>query len=93
MAEHAQLTLLRQRLKKIRKNKRNTTILALAGSFVIATTLQIYWKEFIFGFVAWLAIGLVSALTIIRYYNSKEAQVLWQIARLTIRRFKEQKSA
>lgn len=83
MAEQTQLSLLRDRLKKIRKNKRNTTILVLAVSIMVAIIQQLYWKNFIFGFLVWLSIGIVSALAIIRYYNSQEAQVRWQIAQLT----------
>jgi hypothetical protein len=40
LAEQAQLFLLRDRLKKIRKDRRNTTILALAISFMAAIITQ-----------------------------------------------------
>jgi hypothetical protein len=83
LAKQAQLSLLRERLKKIRKNKRNATISVLAVSVMVAIIQQLYWKNFIFGFLVWLSIGVISALAIIRYYNSQEAQVRWLIARLT----------
>jgi fatty acid desaturase len=83
LAEQTQLSFLRDRLKKIRKNKRNTTIRVLAVSIMVVIIQQLYWKNFIFGFLVWLSIGIVSALAIIRYYNSQEAQVRWQIAQLT----------
>jgi hypothetical protein len=83
LAKQAELSLLREKLKKIRKNKRNTTILALAVSIMVALISQFYWKNFVFGFLVWLSIGVVSALAIIRYYDSQESQVRWLIAQLT----------
>jgi prepilin signal peptidase PulO-like enzyme (type II secretory pathway) len=58
LEEQAQLSLLRNRLVKIRKNKRNTTILALAVTFAVAIIIQLYWKDFLFGFVVWLSLEL-----------------------------------
>jgi hypothetical protein len=86
MDKQAQISLLRDRLKKIRKNKRTATILSLAASFVIAIAIQqLYGKDFLFGFVVWLAIGVLFTLAIIRHYNYKEVQVRWQIVQLTRR--------
>jgi preprotein translocase subunit SecD len=86
MDKQTQISLLRDRLKKIRKNKRNATILSLAVSFMIAiATQQLYGKDFLFGFAVWLAIGVLFALAIMRHYNYKEIQVRWQIIQLTRR--------
>jgi hypothetical protein len=82
MAEQAQLFLLKDRLKKIRKDRRNATILSLATAFIAAIVIQQYWNDFITGFVIWVGIGVLFALTVIRYYNAQEAQVLWQIEQL-----------
>lgn len=82
LAEQAQLFLLKDRLKKIRRDRINTTILSLGIAFVIAFILQQYWNDFITGFVLWGGIGVLFALTVIRYYNAQEAQVLWQIEQL-----------
>jgi hypothetical protein len=86
MDKQTQISLLRDRLKKIRKNKRNATILSLAVSFVIAIAIQqLSGKDFVFGFVVWLAIEVLFALAVMRHYNSKEVQVRWQILHLTRR--------
>ena len=82
LAEQAQLFLLKDRLKKIRRDRRNATILSLAIAFTIALILQQYWNDFISGFVLWGGIGVLFALTVIRHYNAQEAQVLWQIEQL-----------
>jgi hypothetical protein len=82
LAEQAQLFLLKDRLKKIRKDRRNATILSFAIAFMVAIIIQQYWTDLITGFVIWAGIGVVFALTVIRYYNAQEAQVLWQIEQL-----------
>jgi hypothetical protein len=51
LAEQAQLFLLKDRLKKIRKDRRNATILSLAIAFMVAIIIQQYWTDFITGFV------------------------------------------
>ena len=82
LAEQAQLFLLRDRLKKIRRDRRNATILSLAIALMAAIIIQQYWNDFITGFVIWGGIGVLFALTVIRHYNAQEAQVLWQIEQL-----------
>lgn len=82
LAEQAQLFLLKNRLRKIRRDRRNATILSLAIAFIVAFILQQYWSDFITGFILWGGIGVLFALTVIRYYNAQEAQVLWQIEQI-----------
>jgi hypothetical protein len=83
LSEQAQLLLLKSRLKQIRKDRRNATILSLAMSFLAALAIQVFWFDFIIGGLVWASIGILFALTVIRHYNMKEAQVLWQIEQLT----------
>ena len=79
MSEQAQLSLLKDRLKKIRRNRRNYSIVAVALSFAAAFLVQQYWYDPVIGGLIWTLIGVAFALTVIRYYNAQEAQVLWQI--------------
>ena len=82
MSEQAQLFLLKDRLKKIRRDRRNYSILAVALSIITAFIVQQYWYDPIIGGVIWAFIGIAFALTVIRYYNAQEAQVLWQIEQM-----------
>jgi len=83
LSEKTQLFLLKDRLKQIRKARRNATILSLSLSFLAALAVQVFWFEFIIGGLVWASIGILFALTVNRHYNMKEAQVLWQIEHLT----------
>ena len=76
LAEQAQFFLLKDRLKKIRKDRRNATILSLVIALMAAIIIQQYWYDFITGFVIWGGIGVIFALTVIRYYHAQELQVL-----------------
>ena len=82
MSEEAQLFLLKDRLRKIRRDRRNSIILALALSVVLAFVVQHYWSILVIGGILWVFIGVVFALTVIRYYNIQEAKVLWQIQKM-----------
>ena len=82
MSEEAQLVLLEDRLQKIRSDRRNSIILALALSVVLALIVQHYWSILIIGGILWAFIVVVFALTVIRYYNIQEAKVLWQIQKM-----------
>ncbi len=86
MAEQAQLLFLKGRLKKIRRDKRNITILGTIISFIYFMIVELYWKDFLsatIALIAWAIIGVILYLTVIRHYNAKEAQVIWQIKQLT----------
>ena len=82
LSEQAQLFLLKDRLKHIRKARRNLTIISLIPSFLAAFMVQIFWFDLIIGGLVWASIGILFALTVIRHYNMKEAQVLWQMQQL-----------
>ena len=82
MSEQAQLFLLKDRLRKIRRDRRNYSILAVALSIAAALVVQQYWYDPIIGGIIWAFIGILFALTVIRYYNMQEAQVLWQIEQM-----------
>ena len=69
-------------LKKIRRDRRNATILSLAIAFMIAIVIQQYWDDIITGLVIWPGIGVLFALTVVKYYITHKAQVLRQIEQL-----------
>ena len=83
MAEQAQLLLLKNKLNKIRRDKRNITILSTIISFIYWIIVEQYWKDFLTATIAFLIVGVTLYLTIIRHYNTKETQVIWQIKQLT----------
>jgi len=91
LAEQAQLLVLKGKLKKIRRDKRNVTILSWVIGVIIVTIVWglLNWKDnFItdlWFLIIWVIIGVTGRLTVIRHYNAKEAQVIWQIKQLTNR--------
>jgi hypothetical protein len=83
VAEQAQLLLLKGRLNKIRRVKRNITILGTTISVIYWIIVEQYWKDFLTATIVFLTVGVILYLTVIRQYNTKETQVIWQIQRLT----------
>ena len=77
--DHARFLLM---VRKIRRDRRNYSILALVLSIIAAFIVQQYWYDLIIGGLIWALIGIAFALTVIRYYNAQEAQVLWQIEQI-----------
>jgi hypothetical protein len=83
LSEEAQLSILKDRLQKIRSGRRNSIISAVALSFVLAFVVQHYWSIMVIGGILWAFIVVLFVLTVIRYYNIQEAKVLWQIQKIT----------
>ena len=89
MAEQAQLLLLKSRLRKIRRDKRNISILLWVIGFILVTIVWglLNWKDnFItdlWFLIIWVIIGVTGWLAVIGHYNAEEAQVVWQIKQLT----------
>jgi hypothetical protein len=89
MAEQSQLLLLKIELDKITRGRRNASILSwVIGVIVVIIVwgLQNWATSFVTDFwdlIIWAIIGVTGWLTASRYYNAKEAQVIWQIKQLT----------
>ena len=88
MTEQAQMLLLKGRLKKIRRDKRNIMILGwviFSAVVVIVWGLQ-NWKvstaTLVYVLIGEVVIGVIGRLTVIKHYNAEEAQVIWQIKQL-----------
>jgi hypothetical protein len=84
VTEQAQLLLLKGKLNKIRRDKRNMTILGTVISVIFWLIVELYWRDFLTtATIVFLIVGITLYLTVIRRYNAKEAQLIWQIQRLT----------
>ena len=84
MAEQAQLLLLKGKLNKIKKEKRNLTILGTVISVTFWIIVWLYWRNFeTTATIVFLIVAVILYLTVNRRYNAKEAQLIWQIQQLT----------
>jgi hypothetical protein len=83
VTEQAQLLLLKGKLNKIRRDKRNMTILGSVISVIFWIIVELYWKDELTATIVFLIIAVTLYLTTIRRYNAKEAQLVWQIQQLT----------
>jgi len=84
MAEQAQLLLLKSRLSKIRRDKRNYLILfSVIGTAIniLVWGLQNWETNFITELTP--VITLIAGTIVWRHYNAEEAQVIWQTKQLT----------
>jgi phosphatidylglycerophosphate synthase len=79
----SQLFLLEDKLKKIRRNRKISGILAFLLIFVGYMILSQYWINFI-TYLVWGTIVVVFYQIVKRYYNMKEKQVLRQIEKLRL---------
>jgi hypothetical protein len=91
VAEQAQLILLKDELNKIRKDKRNIAILGTIISIIYWIIIEQYWKDFLTATITFLMVGVILYLTVIKHYNAKEAQIIWQIKRFTKKSASEDK--
>ena len=82
MTGQAQLLLLKGKLNKIRRDKRNMTIFGSVISVIFWIIVELYWKDFLTATIAFLIVGVTLYLTVIRRYTAKEAQLIWQIQQL-----------
>jgi hypothetical protein len=84
VTEQAQLLLLKGKLNKIRRDKRNMTILGTVISVIFWLIVELYWRDFLTtATIVFLIVGVTLYLTVIRRYNAREAQLIWQIQQLT----------
>ena len=83
MTEQAQLLLLKGKLNKIRRDKRNMTIFGSVISVIFWIIVELYWKDELTATIVFLIIAVTLYLTTIRRYNAKETQLVWQIQQLT----------
>jgi uncharacterized membrane protein YjjP (DUF1212 family) len=88
MGEQAQLLLLKSKLSKIRRDKRNYVILlSVIGTAIniIVWGLQNWETNFITELTPFITLiaGTIFWQTANRQYNAEEAQVIWQIKQLT----------
>ena len=79
----SQLSLLEDKLKKIRIYRKIGTFLAVILGFVVGSIMMNY-LYFLYGGFIMVIVILVSSEIVKRYYNKKEAQVLEQIHKLKL---------
>ena len=86
MAKQAQLLLLKDKLRKIRRDKRNLAILGTAISVIYFIIIEQHLKDLLIATTAsfaWIIIGVILYLTVIRQYNATETKLIGQIKQLT----------
>ncbi len=79
----SQLSLLEDKLKKIRIYRKISTFIAVILGFVVGSIMMTYWFPLYGGFIMVIVI-LASSEIVKRYYNKKEEQVLEQIHKLRL---------
>ena len=79
----SQLSLLEDKLKKIRIYRKIGHFLAVILGFVVGSIMMTYWYFLYAGFIV-IIVYLVSSEIVKRYYNKKEEKVKEQIHKLRL---------
>ena len=83
MAEHTQLFVLENKLKKMRIYRKISTFIAGIPFFIVAVTMTIHWHP-VYGGIIGFIVGFVLSAISNKYFSMKEKQVLEQIEKLRL---------